>query len=135
MPPVTIAFGLIMIALGAVFYFDTQAVTALIPAFAGIVFVLLGVLGFKEGLRKHVMHAAAALGLLGALATGAMGVPKLIKHLSGGDVERPAAAIEQSLFALICLAFVILCVRSFIAARRARAARNEQSDSSGSVSA
>lgn len=121
MPPVTIVFGIIMIVLGAVFYFDTEAKTALIPAFAGIVFVLLGVLGFKEGLRKHVMHAAAALGLLGVVVPGAMGIPKLIKHLTGGEVERPAAAIEQSLFALICLVFVVLCVRSFIAARRARA--------------
>lgn len=125
MPPVTIAFGFLMIVLGAVFYFDTQAVTALIPAFAGTLFVVLGALGFKEGLRKHAMHAAAALGLLGVIGPGAMGIPKAIKHFSGGEVERPAAAIEQLLFALICLVFVILCVRSFIAARRARAQQPE----------
>src|SRR5262245_41081297 len=117
MPPVTIGFGLILGLLGVGFYLGTESasVTPLIPAFGGIVFVILGALGFKDGLRKHVMHAAAALGLLGFIG-GAMGVPNLITHLSGGEVKRPAAAVEQSLMSLICLVFVILCVRSFIAA-------------------
>lgn len=127
MPPITVGFGLILIVLGAGFYVGTgsSSMTALIPSFVGSVFVLLGALGFKEGLRKHVMHAAAALALIGFVGTAAMGFPKLFKHLSGGEVERPAAAIEQSLMSLLCLVFVILCVRSFIAARRARAQKGE----------
>lgn len=122
MPAMTIGCGVLLIVLGASFYVGTgsEHFTALIPAFAGGVFVLLGVLGFKDGLRKHVMHAAAALGLLGFLAGAGMGVPKLVKHLSGDPIERPAAALEQALMGLVCLVFVILCVRSFIAARRAR---------------
>src|ERR1051325_5844493 len=97
MPLVTIVFGVMLIGLGGAFYVATEALTALIPAGAGAVFVLLGALGFKDGLRKHVMHAAAALGLLFAAAGIGMGVPKLIKHLSGEVIEKPAAAIEQSL--------------------------------------
>ena len=93
MPPVTIGFGVAMILLGAGFYLgtETQSVTALIPAFAGILFVLLGVLAFKEGLRKHVMHAAAALGLLGMIGSGVRGIPQAIKHFSGEQLDKPAA--------------------------------------------
>lgn len=124
MPALTIGCGAILILLGVSFFVGTgsEHKTALIPAFAGIVFVLLGALGFKDGLRKHVMHAAAALGLLGFLAGTGMGFPKLIKHFSSGEPANaaPKGPLEQSLMGLICLVFVILCVRSFIAARRAR---------------
>lgn len=128
MPPASIAFGVILIVLGAGFYVGTgsASMTALIPSFVGIVFVLLGVVGLKEGLRKHAMHAAAALALVGFIGTAAMGFPKLVKHLSGTEIERPVAAIEQSVMSVLCLLFVILCVRSFIAARRARAERGQE---------
>jgi len=46
---------------------------------------------------------------------------ELIKaHSSGVELAHPAAVHEQLLMAAICLVFVLLCVRSFIAARRSR---------------
>jgi hypothetical protein len=43
----------------------------------------------------------------------------LIDLLSGADVQRPAAVVSQSLMAMLMAVFIGLCVRSFIAARRA----------------
>ena len=121
MPGLTVLFGVILIGLGVIGYFVTgrQSPTALIPAFAGVVFLVLGLVGQKPGARKHAMHAAAALGVLGFLGT-APGLIKFFRMLGGAEVARPAAVRTQAIMAVLCLVFVILCVRSFIAARRAR---------------
>jgi hypothetical protein len=127
MAPVTVIVGVLLVAVGVVGFVvglsHTEHIpyTALIPAWIGLAFIVLGLLSFKDGLRKHTMHAAAALGLLAFLATGYMGIPKLITLLSGGTVERPVAVYSQVTTAAICLVFVALCVNSFIAARRRRA--------------
>lgn len=123
MPALTIAFGAVLIALGVAGYFLTgrQSVTALIPAFAGVLFLVLGIVAQKPGARKHAMHVAAALALLGFLGT-ITGVIKVIRMLGGEEIARPAAARSQAIMAVLCLLFLVLCVRSFIAARRARKA-------------
>lgn len=122
MAPVTIGFGiaLIVLGLGGYLYPGVNSPTALIPAGFGLVFVVLGYLGRKDHLRKHVMHAAAALGLVGCVVPGIMGFPNLVRMLSGTEIQRPVAAVTQSVMAVICGVFVVLCVRSFVAARRAR---------------
>jgi hypothetical protein len=114
--------GIALIILGVGGYFGTgqTSLTALIPAGFGLVFLILGFLARKDQLRKHAMHAAAALGLVGCVVPAVMGIPKLVRLASGQEVERPGAAISQSIMAVICGVFVVLCVRSFIAARRAR---------------
>jgi hypothetical protein len=65
------------------------------------------------------MHAAAALALLGFLGT-VPGIIKLVKWQFGTVPARPAAVVSQSIMALLTLLFVLLCVRSFINARRSR---------------
>lgn len=123
MPGITIVFGVVLIALGLAGYFMTgrQSPTALIPAFAGILFLILGVVAQKPGARKHAMHAAAGLALLGFLGT-VMGLVKFVRMLGGAEVERPAAVRSQAVMAVLCLVFLIMCIRSFVAARRARSA-------------
>jgi hypothetical protein len=120
---ITVVFGALLVVVGVVGFVATgsEHYTALIPAGLGGVLALLGGLSFKDHLRKHTMHAAALLGLLGFAGT-VMGIPKLIKHLSGGTVERPAAAVAQSITAGLCAVFVGLCVKSFLDARRRRKA-------------
>lgn len=117
MPVITLVYGLLLIALGVSFYVATgqASVTALIPAFFGVVILVCAILARRPNLLKHVMHAAAALGLLAFLG----GLPGLIKVI-GGDAGN--AAREQALMAVLSLLFVALAVRSFIEARRARAA-------------
>jgi len=123
-PRYAILFGLLLILLGLGSYFGTgrASVTALIPAFFGLPLLLTGLLGLRENLRQHAMHAAAVLALLGLLGT-ASGIPKFAVLLAGGTVERPAAAVVQTLMVVLCAVFVSLCVHSFISARRRRAAR------------
>ena len=124
MATTTILFGVLMILLGVVGYFATgrQSLTALIPVLPGAVWVVLGALASIDRLRKHVMHAAAALSLLGFLGM-IRAIFTLVRWQTGGQAPaRPAATVSQSVLGLLFLVFLILCVRSFIAARRARAA-------------
>ena len=120
MPRITVVFSLIYIALGLGGFFLTGAThkTALIPAAIGVVLLVLGLLGSKENLRMHVMHAALLFGLLALLGT-ARGLTKLPAALAG-TAERPAAVYAQAATAIVSLVYLALGVRSFIAARRAR---------------
>ena len=89
--------------------------TALIPAAFGLLFVILGVMSrAREDLRKHLMHAAATLGLIGFL------IPAVRLLMKVGDLTMNAAVLSQLAMAVICLIFVVLAVKSFIEARRAR---------------
>jgi hypothetical protein len=117
--------GAVLILLGLGGYVSTgrEHPTALIPAYFGAAFFALGWLGRNDRLRKHVMHAAAALALIGFLVPGIMAVPKLVKLASGNEVERPRAVVLQAVMAVLCGVFVGLCVRSFITARKARLAK------------
>jgi len=120
MAKITIGLGLVLIALGIGSYLGTgrASVTALIPAFFGVPVLLLGLLALKERMRKHAMHIAAVFGLLGFGGTVG-GLMKLPVLLTGGEVERPAAVAVQAAMAIVCFVFVLLCVWSFIKARRA----------------
>jgi hypothetical protein len=116
---VTTAFGVGLIGLGVIAYVGTAAVsvTALIPAIFGAVLVLLGWFAAYERYRKHAVRLAVAVGLVGFLGAvpGLMGLWDLI---SGGEVQRPAAVVSQSLMAILMAVFVGLCVRSFIGESR-----------------
>jgi len=96
------------------------SMTALIPAFVGGVLAICGLLAFKDNLRKHAMHLAAMVGLVGAIG-GFMPLQRQLKNTGTIDPLKPSA-IAGELMILICLVFVGLCVRSFILARKARKA-------------
>jgi nitrate/nitrite transporter NarK len=120
-PTVTIVIGVILIVLGIGGYFGTgqQSATALIPAAFGVVLLILGGVATRENARKHAMHAAVIIGLVGFLGTLG-GVVKVFHILGGAEVTSTAAgaAYAKTAMSVICLVFVILCVRSFINARR-----------------
>ncbi len=122
MPTLAIVFGLILDAMGLGAYLASGAksITALIPAFFGTPILVCGLLAkFVPGIRMHVMHVAALFGLLGTLGGLGMGLPKL-GGLIAGTIERPMAPIMQIALGSVSLAFLALCVKSFIDARRAR---------------
>ena len=123
MTKIAIGYGISLILLGLVGYFATggESPTALIPAAFGAIALVLGLLARKESLRKHVMHAAALLGLVGA-AGAARGLPGFFRWISCGEVERPPAVISQTVMVVLSLVFVALCVKSFIDVRRSRVA-------------
>jgi hypothetical protein len=118
----TIGFGAVLVVIGVIGYFATgsQSPTALIPAAFGFVLIALGIIARNEKLRKHAMHGAAVIGLLGFLGS-AGGLWQLVQMMGDAEVQRPEAAIARSIMAIVCVAFVAMTVRSFIAARKARA--------------
>ncbi|MEO8167772.1 MAG: hypothetical protein ABI623_05955 [bacterium] len=119
----TIGFGVALVLLGLFGYFgaETRPPTALIPAAFGFLLITFGIIARNEKMRKHAMHGAAVVGVLGFIGTmSALWQSALM--IGGQTVERPEAVIAKSIMALLCLAFVILTVKSFIAARRSRKA-------------
>jgi hypothetical protein len=122
---VSIGFGIFLILIGCVGFFLTYQpekppYTALIPAAFGLALAILGGLALKDSFRKHAMHAAAMIGLIGFLGAAFMSIPKLPALLAGEGLDRPKAVIAQLIMAATCLVFVGLCVKSFIDARRLR---------------
>ena len=118
MPSISIACGTLLVLIGILGYVNGvmtnhRSVTALIPAFVGIVLLLLGVFArMREGLRKHLMHAAVVVALLGFLASAG----RLVSRAN--ELSYNAAVVSQVSMALVCLLFVILAVKSFMDARR-----------------
>jgi hypothetical protein len=121
MAKVTIGFGVGLIALGVVGYIGSGAdsITALIPSFFGLVLAGLGWAARSTARRAAVMHVAVLLAVIGILGSigGLLDLPDLV---AGDDVDRPWAVAVQSIMALALLVYVVLAVRSFVAARRAR---------------
>lgn len=117
MPTTSIVCGTILILIGIIGYIngvmtDKASVTALIPAFFGVVMLALGFFArMNEGLRKHLMHTAVIVALLGFIATAG----RLISKFS--ELTASPAVLSQAATAIVCLLFVILAVKSFAAAR------------------
>jgi len=120
MPTTSITSGVLLILVGIAGYAfslidGNKSWTALIPAAFGVLLVALGAAArSNEGLRKHLMHAAVLIGLVGFL------IPawRLVSRFN--DLTVSLAVLSQAAMALICLFFGILCVQSFITARRNR---------------
>ena len=121
MATTTIGFGIVLILLGLGGYFGTDRVslTALIPAAFGLLLVIFGALARDDKRRKMAMHIAVTVGLLGFLGT-APGLVKLPMLLMGGEVQRPAAVVAQSIMAVLMAIYVAMCVKSFIDAVKGR---------------
>ena len=120
MTATTRLFGMLLIVLGVASYTLTgrTSVTALIPAFFGALFLVCALIARKESARKHAMHAAVALGLLGAIAPLVRAIPAALN----GNAAKPAVMAEFAMSAILAV-YVALGVRSFIAARKARLGR------------
>jgi len=123
MSGISIISGILLVVIGAAGYIygmnsGTASVTALIPAFFGIVLIACGAIGtVAEGMRKHLMHLAVVVALLGFILTAG----RLGMKAATGRLETPPAGISQRAMAAVCLVFVVLAIRTFAAARSARA--------------
>ncbi|MEO8376980.1 MAG: hypothetical protein ABI579_04855, partial [Candidatus Sumerlaeota bacterium] len=106
---------------GSVYGTGSEHPTALIPTAIGIVFVVLGLLARKNNLRKHVMHAAAALALLTIIATFG-GIIATARRFSGVEMtpSQAHAAFAKAATCVLTICYLGLCIRSFIQVRRAR---------------
>lgn len=119
MPKLTFTTGaiLVIVGLGGYIYSvfsDTDHWTALIPAIIGVILLISGAIA-----RKNLMagiHIALLFALIGAAG---MIMPLMnLGALFAGEAERPAAVVAALISLIVLVIYLILGVRSFLAARR-----------------
>lgn len=115
MPKTTLVFAALLIALGVGAFSMSSSRTALLPAYVGAALALLAGLSLAfERTRKHLMHVAAIVALLGALA------PAAALAIRAAAMSPLALGVNVGML-LLSGTVLALMVRSFIAARRAAA--------------
>jgi hypothetical protein len=107
-----------------------KSLTAFIPSAIGLVLILLVLVAdAKPSARKHIMHVAVLIGLLGFVAVSLMIGPAVaemtwLRGEPNGIIQ--ASSLKPTTMLLsagLLLIFVILCVVSFIQARKDMAAQ------------
>jgi hypothetical protein len=127
MARVTLIFAFLLMVLGEVSYVGTGSLhkTALIPVWFGLALGLFGFLALRaksEKGRMTLMHINVTIGLLGFLGgVGAAIQGYVSAHSHGHSPDMIALASKLTMAALTGI-YVAMCVRSFIAVRRARQA-------------
>ena len=123
MARLTILFGFLLVIIAIIGYVATGHThpTALIPAIFGLILVVSGATArtTNEKRRMLAMHIAVTVGLLGFLFT-AKALWQQFELWQGVTLPLPAAIEEKAAMSALCLLFTLLCVRSFISARRVR---------------
>jgi hypothetical protein len=118
----TLVFAAILIALGLAGYFGTGSLhpTALIPTWFGLALGICGFLAISpdEKRRKLFMHINVTIALLGFLGAGGRALMSYMHASVAGTQPDTIALASQLTMAGLMLIYVILCVRSFISARR-----------------
>lgn len=117
----TTVTGAVLVVLGLLGYALTGAtsLTALIPSVVGaLLLVCAAIARSRPAVGNHAALVVALLGALGSL----MNVAR-IGDVLAGTAERPAAVIVSTVMFVVLVAYLVAGVRSFVAARRARATR------------
>jgi hypothetical protein len=114
MPATTRLVGLLLAVIGIGSYIGTgrTSVTALIPAFFGAAFLLLAYVARNEAARKHAMHVAMLVALVGIAGTAS-------RLIGATDFTRPAT-LAQLVTVLLLGWYLGTGIKSFRDARRAR---------------
>lgn len=111
--------GLILTVLGIVTFYGTgqTSKTALIPSAFGVVLIALAWVARNEAARRHVMHAAMVVALLGILGTAS----RLLPGLFAGTLDFGRVAVWSQIVTVALLAWYLMKgIQSFKAARLAR---------------
>ena len=111
MPKVTVTIAVLLILLGAGAFYVSSSRTALLPAAVGLMLLACGGLAIAfDGARKHLMHAAAVVALLGALAPAAALV------IRAAQMSPLALTVNLGMLALSAT-LLLLQIRAFTQAR------------------
>jgi uncharacterized membrane protein HdeD (DUF308 family) len=114
MPKVTLMFAVALILLGTVAFYISSSQTALLPAAVGLALLACGGLAMAfDGARKHLMHIAAVVALLGALA------PAAALAIRAAKMSPLALSVNIGML-LLCATLLALQIQAF---KRARAGR------------
>jgi hypothetical protein len=110
----TTIFGLLLLALGAGGYFGiAPELKTIVPGVCGIALLSMALVAAVKGsLRKHAMHAATLVALVGLLVN-AFGTADLIRRVFAEPLQ-----VIQFVAALLCATFLGMSIKSFIDARR-----------------
>jgi hypothetical protein len=118
MAKVTLVFAVLLIVLGLVGYLGTgcEHSTALIPTWVGLAMGLFGLLAMdkRERKRKLFMHVNVTIGLVGYLGV----MVEIVRNFAWSKEVDATALLAKTAMAWLLLIYIILCVRSFRAARR-----------------
>jgi uncharacterized membrane protein len=122
MAKVTLVFAVLLAALGLAGYLGTGSIhfTALIPLWFGLALGLGGFLAISpsESRRKLFMHINVTVALLGFIGATVEAVRGYVHATSAGMPPDQIALASKVTMAVLLLIYVVMCVRSFIAARR-----------------
>ena len=116
MPNLTTNYGLFLLSWGliATYLSDAQSFTSFLPSLLGLALLVSGEMAKIPEKKKLWMHVAVTFGLIGAL-----GGTRFFMVLADG---LNYASSSMLMLFLTGTAYTVLCVRSFIAARKAREA-------------
>jgi len=124
MAKVTIVFAVLLVALGIAGYYYTGAIhpTALIPLWFGLGLGVCGALAISpsEGRRKLFMHIAVTIGVIGFIGAAITAIQGYGNARTQGIEPDMIALWDKLIMAFLLLNYVVLCVQSFIKARRSR---------------
>ncbi len=115
----TILFGLLLVAIGLGGYYFADANQPMAPfgtAVLGIAMFVCGLVAAQGAMRRLAMHVAALIGMIGFVG------PMVTIFNDITNTANTAEVLAKGLTSALCLMFVLMCVNSFLEARRARTA-------------
>ncbi len=108
----TIVGGLLtLIGVGAYAVSGFASATALIPSIFGIAIVGLASIGRNTSRQRLALIGLALFAVLG-LGGSLQGVGDVVALATGGSVERPIAAVSQTITVVLCIVLLVLVGRS-----------------------
>ncbi|MBC8325256.1 MAG: hypothetical protein H8E27_06485 [Verrucomicrobia subdivision 3 bacterium] len=111
---------LVAIGVGGYYFSGAEQPMALIPAVLGVAMFVCGVVAARGAMRMLAMHVATMIGVIGFLGP----LVTIVK-----DAENTATMLSKGFTSALCLMFVMMCINSFLEARRARKAdKNTEED-------
>lgn len=110
--------GGVLVVVGVVAYVASGAVspTALIPSGLGVLLLVAAAVARKPEWRRHAMHAAMLVAVVGIVATF-MNTLRL-GEVFAGTAERPWAVVASALTFVTLLIYLGFGIASFVRARR-----------------
>ena len=114
-----IALGLIVLGIGSYFISESRSPSAFIPSILGLIvygFVFLA--GKFPNQHRHFAHANLFVFGMGCGATYKSVGAVCTYLLHGEALTRPVATIEQFTTFVLCLAAIVLGIKSFVDARK-----------------
>ncbi len=124
MPTISIFIGILLILDGAFGYFfgapnptcGTVSLTAWIPAFFGIAFIICGSSSKKasDKSRTNIMHIAVLVSILGLIGA-ATHIPESLDKVNAGGSR--IGLIAACIMVFLCFVFLVLSIRFFVRTR------------------